>query len=77
MYLDKCSSIGVASDIYVLFVQFTFMNMRTHLQDGVLVTKTQATAPPPANEFVICGANVGLTTTLHVRTSSAANDMCS
>lgn len=47
--------------------QFIFMDMRIHLQDGVLVTKSQATAPPAAaDEFVICGANVGLTTTLHV-----------
>ena len=76
MYSDKCSFVVVASDIYVLFVQFTFMNMRTHLQDGVLITKTQATDPPPAaNEFFICGANVGLTTTLHVRFSSAVIDL--
>lgn len=52
------------------------MDMRIHLQDGVLVTKSQATAPPAAaNEFVICGANVGLTTTLHVRLSSSAIDV--
>ncbi|KAG0553510.1 hypothetical protein KC19_12G017200 [Ceratodon purpureus] len=46
--------------------QFTFMSMSVHLQDGVLVTKPQATARAAANEFVVCGANVGLTTTLRV-----------
>lgn len=46
--------------------QFIFMNLRVHLQDGVLITKPHTSAHLAANEFVVCGANVGLTTTLHV-----------
>lgn len=49
------------------------MNMKVHLQDRVLITKTQSSnLAAAADEFVICGANVGLTTTLHV---SAAIDV--
>jgi hypothetical protein len=53
------------------------MNLKVHLQDRVLITKIQAPAAAAANEFVICGANVGLTTTLHVSPLSAAIDVCS
>ncbi len=52
------------------------MSLRVHLQDRVLITKTQASTPvAAANEFVICGANVGLTTTLHVSPLSSAIDV--
>lgn len=58
-------------------VQFIFMNLRVHLQDGVLITKPHTSAHLAANEFVVCGANVGLTTTLHVRSLSAVIDASS
>lgn len=49
-------------------VQFGFMNLKVLLQDEVL-TATANRVDMAANEFVICGVAVGLTSTLQVRSS--------
>lgn len=45
------------------------MNMKVHLQDEVLVTKSND-GTIAGDEIVICGATVGVATELHVRTSN-------
>jgi nuclear pore complex protein Nup210 len=45
--------------------QFPFMSIQVHVEDEVLAIKPRGDTTAP-NEIVVCGANVGLTTTFHV-----------
>ncbi|CAK9273031.1 unnamed protein product [Sphagnum jensenii] len=45
--------------------QFPFMSIQVHVEDEVLAIKPRGDTTAP-DEIVVCGANVGLTTTFHV-----------
>jgi nuclear pore complex protein Nup210 len=45
--------------------QFPFMSIQVHVEDEVVAIKPRGDTTAP-NEIVVCGANVGLTTTFHV-----------
>ncbi len=50
-------------------MQFPFMSIQVHVEDEVLAIKPRGDTTAP-DEIVVCGANVGLTTTFHVREPS-------
>jgi nuclear pore complex protein Nup210 len=45
--------------------QFPFLSIQVHVEDEVLAIKPRGDTTAP-DEIVVCGANVGLTTTFHV-----------
>jgi hypothetical protein len=59
----------VASWWFLFCLQFPFLSIQVHVEDEVLAIKPRGDTTAP-DEIVVCGANVGLTTTFHVREPS-------